>query len=105
MNFGSLLQVVAILAFGVGILGVAFAFTLASQGRSARGGVLLAIVGFIAGALLFVISSGILIIQPAHAAVVVNVLSGQLEEPARGPGTSIIIPGVQEYIIYLPVKN
>ena len=39
MNFGSILQVVAILAFGVGILGVAFTFTLASQGRSARGGV------------------------------------------------------------------
>lgn len=100
MNFGSLLQVVAILAFGVGILGVAFAFTLASQGRSARGGVLLAIVGFIAGALLFVVSSGILIVEPARAAVIINVLSGELEEPARAPGTSIIIPGLQEFIIY-----
>jgi regulator of protease activity HflC (stomatin/prohibitin superfamily) len=100
MNFGSILQVIGILAIGVGILGVAFAFTLASQGRSARGGVFLALVGFVAGLVFFVISSGILIIQPAHAAVVVNVLSGQLEEPARGPGTSIIIPGIQEYIVY-----
>jgi regulator of protease activity HflC (stomatin/prohibitin superfamily) len=100
MNFGSILQVIAILAIGIGVLGVAFSFTLASQGRSASGGVFLAVIGFVAGILLFVISSGILIIQPAHAAVVVNVLSGQLEEPARGPGTSIIIPGVQEYIIY-----
>lgn len=100
MNFGSLLQVIAILAFGVGILGVAFAFTLASQGRSTRGGVLLALVGFVAGIVLFIVSSGILIVQPARAAVIINVLSGELEEPARAPGTSIIIPGLQEFIIY-----
>ncbi len=100
MNFSGLLGIVAILAFGVGILGVAFAFTLASQGRSARGGSMLAVVGFAGGIILFVISSGILIVQPARVAVVVNVLSGVLEEPARAPGTSIIIPGLQEYIIY-----
>ena len=100
MNFGSILQVIAILAFGVGILGVAFTFTLASQGRSARGGGLLALVGFAGGIVLFIISSGILIVQPARAAVIVNVLSGELEQPARAPGTSIILPGLQEYIIY-----
>ena len=100
MNFGSILQVIAILAFGVGILGVAFTFTLASQGRSARGGVLLALVGFVGGIVLFVVSSGILIVPPARSAVIVNVLSGELEEPARAPGTSIIIPGLQEFIVY-----
>jgi regulator of protease activity HflC (stomatin/prohibitin superfamily) len=100
MNFGSILQVVAILAFGVGILGVAFTFTLASQGRSARGGVLLALVGFVGGIVLFVVSSGILIVPPARSAVIVNVLSGELEDPARAPGTSIIIPGLQEFIVY-----
>ncbi len=100
MNFGGLLGIVAVLAFGVGILGVAFAFTLASQGRSARGGMLLALVGFAGGVVLFIVSSGILIVQPARAAVIVNVLSGELEDPARAPGTSIIIPGLQEYIIY-----
>ncbi len=100
MNFGGLLGIIAILAFGVGILGVAFAFTLASQGRSARGGTLLALVGFVGGIVLFIVSSGILIVQPARAAVIVNVLSGELEDPARSPGTSIIIPGLQEYIIY-----
>jgi regulator of protease activity HflC (stomatin/prohibitin superfamily) len=100
MNFGGILQIIAFLAIGVGILGVAFAFTLASQGRSARGGVLLAVVGFFAGIVLFVISSGILIVQPARAAVIVNVLSGELEDPARSPGTSIILPGLQEFIIY-----
>ena len=92
---------VAILAFGVGILGVAFTFTLASQGRSARGGVLLALWGgFVGGIVLFIVSSGILIVPPARAAVIVNVLSGELEDPARAPGTSIIIPGLQEFIIY-----
>ncbi|MCY4063524.1 MAG: prohibitin family protein [Chloroflexi bacterium] len=100
MNFGGLLGIVAVLAFGVGILGVAFAFTLASQGRSARGGVLLALFGFAGGVVLFIVSSGILIVQPARAAVIVNVLTGELEDPARAPGTSIIIPGLQEYIIY-----
>lgn len=100
MNFGSILQLVAILAFGVGILGVAFAFTLASQGRSARGGILLAVVGFIAGIVMFIVSSGILIVEPARAAVIINVLTGELEDPARAPGTSIIIPGLQEFVIY-----
>ncbi len=100
MNFGGILSLVALLAFGVGILGVAFAFTLASQGRSARGGVLLALVGFVGGIVLFIISSGILIVPPARAAVIVNVLTGELEDPARAPGTSIIIPGLQEAIIY-----
>ena len=100
MNFASILQVIAILAFGVGILGVAFTFTLASQGRSARGGILLALVGFVSGIVLFIVSSGILIVPPARAAVIVNVLTGELEEPARAPGTSIIIPGLQEFIIY-----
>ena len=100
MNFGGLLSVIAILAFGVGILGVAFAFTLASQNRPARGGYMLAVVGFGAGIVLFIVSSGILIVQPARAAVIVNVLTGELEDPARAPGTSIIIPGLQEYIIY-----
>jgi prohibitin 1 len=100
MNFSGILQLVAFLAIGVGILGVAFSFTLASQGRSASGGILLAVVGFVAGVLLFVISSGILIIDPARAAVIVNVLTGELEDPARAPGTSIIIPGLQDFIIY-----
>ncbi len=100
MNFGSILQLIAILAFGVGILGVAFSFTLASQGRSARGGVLLSVIGFIAGIVMFIISAGILIVEPARAAVIINVLTGELEEPARAPGTSIIIPGLQEFIIY-----
>ena len=100
MNFSGLLSIVAILAFGVGILGVAFAFTLASQNRPARSGYMLAVFGFAAGIVLFIISSGILIVQPARAAVIVNVLSGELETPARAPGTSIIIPGLQEYIIY-----
>ena len=100
MNFASIIQVIAILAFGVGILGVAFTFTLASQGRSGRGGILLALVGFVSGIVLFIVSSGILIVPPARSAVIVNVLSGELEEPARAPGTSIIIPGLQEFIIY-----
>jgi regulator of protease activity HflC (stomatin/prohibitin superfamily) len=100
MNFGSIIQLIAFLAIGVGILGVAFTFTLASQGRSARGGVLLAVVGFVGGVILFVISSGILIVPPSRAAVVINVLSGDLEDPARAPGTSIILPGLQEFVIY-----
>ena len=85
MNFSGLLGIVAVLAFGVGILGVAFAFTLASQGRSTRGGLMLAVVGFAAGVVLFVISSGILIVQPARAAVIVNVLTGELEDPGPRP--------------------
>ena len=104
MNFGSILQVVAILAFGVGILGVAFTFTLASQGRSARGGVLLALVGFVGGIVLFVVSSGILIVPPARSAVLVNVLSGELGGSGAGAGHLDHYPGFAG-VYHLPDRS
>ena len=100
MNISSLIQIVAILGFALGFLGVALTFTMISQGRPARGGVTLAIIGFVAGAILFLVGSGILTVDRTEAAVILNVLSGDLEDPARGPGTSIIIPGLQEATIY-----
>ncbi|MGB1285126.1 MAG: SPFH domain-containing protein [Aggregatilineales bacterium] len=99
-DISSILQVIALGGFLVGFAGIALVVAAASQGRPVRGGVLLAGLGFFAGIILMVAGNGLLVVPPAQTAVVVNVLSGELEDPPRAPGTSIILPGVQQVIIY-----
>lgn len=89
----------ALLGFLVFLAGAGLAVMAASQGRPARNGVLLAVVGLVAGLLLSLVAQGILIVQPTEVAVIVNTLTGNLEEPRR-PGTSVVIPVVQSYTIY-----
>ncbi len=91
---------IAFLGFLLFLLGIGLVVLATSQGRSPRGGVLLAIVGLVGGILFSIVSQGILVIEPTQVGVVVNVLSGDLEDPPRGPGTSIIIPGLQEVFVY-----
>jgi regulator of protease activity HflC (stomatin/prohibitin superfamily) len=70
-----------------------------SQNRPIRSGLLLAIVGIIAGLVFMVIGSGLLEVGPTEVAVVFNQLTGNLEEP-RGSGISVILPGVQQVTKY-----
>jgi regulator of protease activity HflC (stomatin/prohibitin superfamily) len=60
----------------------------------------LLVVGLVAGVLLSLVAQGILIVEPTQVAVVVNTLTGTLETPARGAGTSVVIPVVQQYYLY-----
>ncbi len=99
-GISAIMGTVALVGFLLFLAGIGLAVMSASQGRSARGGVLLAVVGLLAGLLFSVISQGILIVEPTQVAVVVNTLTGTLEEPARGAGTSIVIPVVQQYYVY-----
>ncbi|NWG15078.1 MAG: hypothetical protein HXY41_00445 [Chloroflexi bacterium] len=96
----AIIGTLALLGFLLFLVGAGLAVMAASQGRPARGGVLLAVIGLLAGLLLSLISQGILIVEPTQVAVVVNTLTGTLEEPARGAGTSVVIPVVQLYYIY-----
>ena len=91
---------IAFIGFLVFLGGIGLIVVATSQGRSARNGILLAVVGLVAGILFSIVSQGIIVIDPVETGVVVNTLTGDLEEPARGPGTSIIIPGIQEVFIY-----
>ena len=99
-DFSSILQVIALGAFLIGFAGIALVVAAASQGRPVRSGVMLAIIGFVAGIIFMVAGNGLLVVQPANTAVVINVLSGELEDPPRAPGTSIIIPGIHQVQIY-----
>jgi regulator of protease activity HflC (stomatin/prohibitin superfamily) len=98
-GIGAIVGTLALLGFVVFLGGAALAVMSASQGRSARRGVMLALAGLVAGVLLSLISQGILIVEPTQRAVIVNTLSGDLETP-RGPGTSVVVPVVQAYTIY-----
>ncbi|MCB9454501.1 MAG: hypothetical protein H6671_00780 [Anaerolineaceae bacterium] len=81
------------------LAGIAIAVTSVSQGRNARNGALLAVVGLVVGLLFGVISQGILIIEPTQVGVIVNTFSGQFESPRRA-GTSVVVPVLQIYYIY-----
>ncbi len=97
--FNSILQLLALGGFVLGVLGIALAIGASSQGRNARGGALLAFVGIVAGIVFSIIAQGLLIVDTTQRAVIFNVLTGELEQP-RGPGISIVIPGVQQPFIY-----
>jgi prohibitin 2 len=98
--FGTL----ALIGFLVFLGGAGLAVVSASQGRPARGGVLLAILGLVGGLLFSVVSQGIIIVEPTQVAVVINTLSGNVEEPRRG-GTHIIVPIVQRVSVTYPITQ
>ena len=98
-GIGGILGAIALLGFLLFLAGIGPVVVSVSQGRPARSGVTLAVIGLVGGILLSIVSQGILVVQPTEVAVVFNVLSGDLEEP-RGPGTHIIIPVIQEVTIY-----
>lgn len=103
MGISSLVGTLSLIGFLAFLGGVALVVLSASQGRPVRGGVLLAVIGVVAGILFSVISQGILVVQPNEVAVVFNTLSGELGTPLK-QGTHIIVPVVQQYTIY-PIEQ
>ncbi len=103
-GISALLGTVALLGFLLFLGGAGLAVVAASQGRPARGGVLLAVVGLVLGLLFSVISQGIIIVEPTQVAVVINTLSGNVEEPRQG-GTHVIVPVVQRVPIVYPITQ
>lgn len=99
MGIAGIFSILALIAFVLFLAGIGGAVVAASQGRSARSGVLLAVVGLVAGILFSVVGQGILIVQPQEVAVVFNTISGNLDTPRRS-GTHIVIPVIQQATIY-----
>ena len=98
-GISAVLGTISLLGVLVAILGVAIAVIASSQGRSVRGGSILAILGVVVFAAFQLISRGVIVVQPTEAAVVFRTLSGQLTEP-RQEGTHIIVPVLEEAILY-----
>ena len=103
MGISSILGALSLVGFLLFLGGIAIVVLSASQGRPVRNGILMALVGVVAGILFSVISQGILIVQPDEVAVVFNTLNGNLEQPRRS-GTSIIVPVIQQVSIY-PIRQ
>ncbi|MDZ4765334.1 MAG: prohibitin family protein [Chloroflexota bacterium] len=99
MGIGGLFGAVSLLGFLLFLGGIGLAVASASQGRSARGGAILAVIGLVAGLLFSIVSQGLLIVEPRQVAVVWNTVSGELDIPRR-PGTHIITPVIFQYRIY-----
>src|SRR5664279_941435 len=103
MGISSVLGALSLIGFLIFLGGIALVVLSASQGRPIRNGIVLAIVGVVAGVLFSVISQGILIVQPDEVAVIFNTLNGNLETPRRA-GTSIIVPVIEQSTIY-PIRH
>lgn len=95
----AILSVIALVGFVGLILGIGVAVVSSSQGRSARGGVFLAVIGLVIGLAFTLISQGVVFVDVTQVGVVTNTLTGQLGTPLRS-GTHIIIPGVQVVTLY-----
>jgi regulator of protease activity HflC (stomatin/prohibitin superfamily) len=100
MGIGTVMSFIALIGFGIFILGVVGAVLAASQGRNVRNGSMLAIVGLVAGIVFSVIGQGILLLQPQEVAVVFNTVGGGLDPNPRRSGTHIILPVFQQATIY-----
>jgi len=103
-GLSSILNLIALLGFLLFIVGAGLAVVAASQGRPARGGVLLAVLGLVVGLLFSIIGQGVVIVEPTQVAVVVNTLTGQVEEPKRG-GLHIVVPVAQRVAVYYPITQ
>jgi regulator of protease activity HflC (stomatin/prohibitin superfamily) len=103
-GISALLGTLALVGFLLFLAGAGLAVVSASQGRPARGGVLLAVVGLVAGLLFSIVSQGIIIVEPTQVAVVINTLSGNVEAPRQG-GTHVVVPVVQRVAITYPITQ
>jgi regulator of protease activity HflC (stomatin/prohibitin superfamily) len=99
MGISSALGFIALAGWVAVVAGIGLAVAAASQNRSPRSGVILAVLGVIVGILFSVVSQGVIIVQPQQMAVIFDQISGQLLEP-RGPGIHIVVPVVQEVTYY-----
>jgi regulator of protease activity HflC (stomatin/prohibitin superfamily) len=104
MDIGGILGTLGLVGFVLFLVGAGLAVASTSQGRSARGGVLLAVAGLVIGILFSVIGQGIIFVQPTQVAIVVNTLSGDLLPPLNG-GTHIVAPIIQQVAVNYPITQ
>jgi regulator of protease activity HflC (stomatin/prohibitin superfamily) len=104
-GISAILGTISLLGFLLFLIGVGLVVVAASQGRSVRGGVAIAIIGVLVGLAFQLISRGVIVVQATERAVVFRTLSGELADP-RDPGTHIILPVLEEAILYdIAVQN
>lgn len=97
---GLVLSVLALAGLTIAGFGIFMIAQAVSRNEPARVGAVVTAIGVVVAALFFIMSAGVIEIQPTEVGVVFNVISGELAETPLGPGLHIIIPGIQEVTIY-----
>jgi regulator of protease activity HflC (stomatin/prohibitin superfamily) len=105
MSISSILGFISLAGWLIVVAGVALAITNAAQQRSTRGGIMLAGIGLLIGILFFVASSGVVVVGATQVAVVFQAIgggdeAGSLWPNPLGPGVHIIVPIINEPVIY-----
>jgi len=103
-SISSVFGIVSFVGFLLFIAGIGLAVLAASQGRTWRGGVSLALAGVVIGVLFSIVGQGIILVGASEIAVVFNTVSGGLDPTPRTSGTHIIFPILQQATIY-PVSQ
>ncbi len=104
MDIGGILGTLGLVGFVLFLVGAGLAVASTSQGRSARGGVMLAVAGLLIGVIFSVIGQGIIFVQPTQVAIAVNTLSGELLPPLNS-GTHIVVPIIQQVAVDYPITQ
>lgn len=105
MNLTSILGLLSLAGWALLLAGAGLAITNMAQNRPARGGLVLAVLGLIVGVVFFIASSGLVQVGATQVAVVFQAIGGNpdnnnLWERPLGPGVHIIVPIVNEPILY-----
>lgn len=103
-GISAIISAAGAIGFLLFLVGIGLVVVAVSQGRPVRGGVILAIVGLVAGVLLSVVSQGVLVLEPTEVAVITNTLTGEVVDTRQG-GTSIIIPVIQSVGFIYPTTQ
>lgn len=97
-GFSALISGLAVLGFITFVAGIALAVIALSQGRPARGGVALIVLGLIAGVVFTIIGQGLIFVEPNQRAVVFNTATNELT--TRGSGISVVTPAITTVTLY-----
>jgi prohibitin 2 len=104
-GISAILGTIALIGFLIFVIGIGLVVVSAAQGRSVRGGIAIAVGGLIVGLLFQLVSRGVIVVQATERAVVFRTLSGELAPP-RDPGTHIILPVLEQAVLYdIAVQN
>lgn len=105
MTLNSILGFLSLAGWLAVLAGVGIAISNAAQNRPTRGGIALAGMGLLTGVIFFLASAGLVTVSATQVAVVFQAIGGDPEEgnlwkTPLGPGVHIILPIINEPILY-----
>jgi regulator of protease activity HflC (stomatin/prohibitin superfamily) len=105
MGLGAVLLFIALLGGLMLIGGFGIAISNSAQNRPAQPGIVLALIGLVVALVFFVAGTGVVTVEPTQVAVVFQSIggdttNGSLWTQPLGPGVHVIVPFINEPILY-----